>query len=519
MAQLHFTLDSDFFVGLFSETKDEAFGKLMEALLNQVLQAESTEQLGASNYERSQERSDYRNGVRTRTLTTRIGKIELQVPRHRNVPFKTSLFENYQRNEQALITTMMEMVVQGVSTRNIKKVTEELCGESFSKSAVSEICKELDVPVKHFKERLLPEHYPFIIVDAIYLKAREDHRVKSKALFVAIGINNTGHKEVLGFEVYDSEKVNTWRDFFENLKSRGLRGVDIVISDAHAGLVEAIKESFSGSSWQRCQAHFTRNIIDKCPKKYSTGLASELRDMFNAATIEEARRLKGCYEDGILENIPNLASAIKAVMDEHRFASKDVAFSVSSPRLANPNEMKLFVNTFTKALLSGNNLPVVEYTDAVLDDSVATYKSYVKFNYDKFANHKLSFSFRILDADLISNEDYIKDAVMYIYTDPDGSRTDGDYDPNRDIMLGHIHSSGTNGISLGDSGTSVIVGKEYIVDDLFDLIKGIAGVDETQLRSRLGMGTLKIGITALDSKDGKGISVLTFDIKNLFDLD
>ena len=138
---------------------------------------------------------------------------------------------------------------------------------------------------------------------------------------------------------------------------------------------------------------------------------------------------------------------------------------------ANPNEMKLFVNTFTKALLSGNNLPVVEYTDAVLDDSVATYKSYVKFNYDKFANHKLSFSFRILDADLISNEDYIKDAVMYIYTDPDGSRTDGDYDPNRDIMLGHIHSSGTNGISLGDSGTSVIVGKEYIVDDLFDLIK------------------------------------------------
>ena len=186
---------------------------------------------------------------------------------------------------------------------------------------------------------------------------------------------------------------------------------------------------------------------------------------------------------------------------------------------ANPNEMKLFVNTFTKALLSGNNLPVVEYTDAVLDDSVATYKSYVKFNYDKFANHKLSFSFRILDADLISNEDYIKDAVMYIYTDPDGSRTDGDYDPNRDIMLGHIHSSGTNGISLGDSGTSVIVGKEYIVDDLFDLIKGIAGVDETQLRSRLGMGTLKIGITALDSKDGKGISVLAFDIKNLFDLD
>ena len=220
MAQLHFTLDSEFFTGLFSESKDEAFGKLMEALLNQVLKAESTEQLGAEDYERSRERSDYRNGSRNRSLTTRIGKIELKVPRHRNTPFKTTLFENYQRNEQALISTMMEMVVQGVSTRKVQKVTEELCGESFSKSTVSEICKELDVPVKKFKERLLPDRYPFVIVDAIYLKAREDHCVRFKALFIAVGINDTGHKEVLGFDVYETEKTSTWRSFFENLKSR-----------------------------------------------------------------------------------------------------------------------------------------------------------------------------------------------------------------------------------------------------------------------------------------------------------
>ena len=235
MAQLHFTLDYDFFVGLFSESKDEAFGKLMEAILNQVLQAESAEQLGAENYERSSARSDYRNGTRTRSLTTRIGKIELKVPRHRNIPFRTMLFENYQRNEQALIATMMEMVVQGVSTRNVQKVTTELCGETFSKSAVSEICKELDVPIKQFKERLLPERYSFIITDAIYLKVREDHRVRSKALYIAIGINNSGHKEVIGFEVYDSERKGTWKEFFENLKSRGLRGVDFVISDAQEG--------------------------------------------------------------------------------------------------------------------------------------------------------------------------------------------------------------------------------------------------------------------------------------------
>lgn len=283
----------------------------MEAILNQVLQAESAEQLGAENYERSSARSDYRNGTRTRSLTTRIGKIELKVPRHRNIPFRTMLFENYQRNEQALIATMMEMVVQGVSTRNVQKVTTELCGETFSKSAVSEICKELDVPIKQFKERLLPERYSFIITDAIYLKVREDHRVRSKALYIAIGINNSGHKEVIGFEVYDSERKDTWKEFFENLKSRGLRGVDFVISDAHTGLVDAIKESFPGSTWQRCQAHFTRNIIDKCPKKYSSGLASELKDMFNTSTISEARRLK----NSIIEEYQEIAGEAMEILD------------------------------------------------------------------------------------------------------------------------------------------------------------------------------------------------------------
>lgn len=333
MAQLNFTLEQDFFIGLFSESKDEAFGKLMEAILNQVLLAESAEQLGADNYERSGERSDYRNGTRERSLTTRIGKIELKVPRHRNVPFKTVLFENYQRNEQALIATMMEMVVQGVSTRNVKKVTEELCGESFSKSTVSEMCRELDIPVKQFKERLLPEKYPFIIVDAMYVKVRENHRIQSKALFVAIGINNTGHKEIIGFDVYDSEKLSTWKSFFESLKSRGLRGVDLVISDAHAGLVEAIKECFSNSSWQRCQAHFTRNIVDKCPKRHSAGLASELRTMFNASTLKEARDLR----TAICEEYQDVAEEAIRVLDE--------GFEDSMSIMALPSKYRISLRT------------------------------------------------------------------------------------------------------------------------------------------------------------------------------
>lgn len=333
MAQLHFTLDYDFLVGLFAESKDTAFAKLMEALLNQVLKAESSEQLGVENYERSDKRKDYRNGSRSRFLTTRVGKIELEVPRHRNVPFKTVLFENYQRNEQALISTMMEMVVQGVSTRSIQKVTEELCGETFSKSTVSEICKELDIPVKEFKNRLLKEKYPFIMADAMYIKVREDHRIVSKALFIAIGINPTGHKEVLGFEIYDVEKYDSWKHFFESLKSRGLRGVDIITSDSHKGLVEAIKECFTGTSWQRCQAHFMRNILDKCPKKYLAGLASELKPMFAASTIQEARNLRDC----IIEEYQDIAKEAMSILDS--------GFEDSMTIMALPSKYRLALRT------------------------------------------------------------------------------------------------------------------------------------------------------------------------------
>jgi transposase-like protein len=312
MAQIHFTLDYDFLIGLFAESKDDAFAKLMEALLNQVLKAESSEQLGAENYQRSGTRKDYRNGTRIRGLVTRIGKLELEVPRHRNIPFKTVIFENYQRNEQALILTMMEMVVQGVSTRNIKKITEELCGETFSKSTVSEICRELDIPVKEFKERLLHEKYPFIMADAMYIKVREDHRIRSKALLLAIGVNPEGKKEVLGFDVCDAEKINTWKNFFEGLKNRGLRGVDLVISDSHKGLVESIKECFPGATWQRCQVHFSRNILEKCPKKYMAGLSSELTTMFNSSTLEEARRLR----DLIIEEYQDVAMSAVQTLDE-----------------------------------------------------------------------------------------------------------------------------------------------------------------------------------------------------------
>jgi len=312
MTQLNFTLEKDFFIGLFSKGREEAFGELMECMLNQFLLAESAEKLGAAEYERSDERSDYRNGTRERSLVTRIGKITLAVPRHRNEPFHTTLIENYQRNEQALIATMMEMVVQGVATRKVEKVTEELCGTRFSKSTVSELCKGLDSAVREFRYRKLEKNYPFVMADAMYIKVREDYRVRSKALLIAMGINADGRKEILGFDLCESETELGWGDFFAGLKQRGLQGVDLVISDSHAGLVRAIRSHFPNVAWQRCQFHFTRNILDKTPKRYQQGLAAELREMFNSTSFESAKKLR----DEILEEYRGIADAAMDILDD-----------------------------------------------------------------------------------------------------------------------------------------------------------------------------------------------------------
>ena len=205
MAKIYCTLDEDEMLQILSGNQEEIFRQLLEKSINCLLKAESEEQLKAAPYERTKERTDSRNGTRERELTTRIGKIELQVPRHRNQPFKTMIFENYERSEAALITTMAEMVVAGVSTRKVSQVMETLCGTSFSKSTVSEVCKELDKEVAVFRSRPITKNYPFLAFDATYFKVRENHRIVSKALMIAIGTDETGHNEVLGFDVYEKE--------------------------------------------------------------------------------------------------------------------------------------------------------------------------------------------------------------------------------------------------------------------------------------------------------------------------
>ncbi len=312
MAQLNITLDQAEILQLLSENSGEAFRNLLQTCLNRILQAESTEQLKAGPYERSEARTDSRNGSRDRALNTRIGQITLHVPRHRNVPFKTLVFENYSRSEGALVTSMAEMVVNGVSTRKVSRVMEELCGTSFSKSTVSEICKDLDKDVQAFRTRPLSGEYPFLTVDATYFKVRENGRIISKALMVAFGTNAQGHREILGFGVYANESSATWTDFLKSLKKRGMTGVLMITSDAHEGILSAIGKVFPTVPWQRCQFHFIRNITDKAPKKYQAGLRTELQEMFNSKSIAEARKIR----DSIVEQYREIAESAMTCLDE-----------------------------------------------------------------------------------------------------------------------------------------------------------------------------------------------------------
>ena len=313
MAQFNITLSGEHLKDLFlSDGKDEAFSRLLEEIFNQVLLAQSTEQLGAKPYERTDERTAYRNGVRERQLTTRVGKLTLKVPRHRNGQFSTELFNRYQRSEQALVLAMMEMVVNGVSTRKVERITEELCGETFSKSTISNLCKNLDPIVHEFKTRPLKDHYPFILMDAIYLKVRENNRVQSRGLLIAVGINKDGNREIIGFEIANTENESSWGDFFVSLKERGLKDVNLVTSDNHKGLVKAVRRHFQGATWQRCQTHFSKNILDATPKSLQPEVKEELRKLYDAVDIDSARSVR----DQIISKYEDKAPRAMTLLDE-----------------------------------------------------------------------------------------------------------------------------------------------------------------------------------------------------------
>ncbi|ALS28936.1 transposase [Paenibacillus sp. 32O-W] len=303
MAQYQINVDSQLLHQLFlGNTQDSGVAKLLESVLNQILQAQVTEQLEAQRYERTENRQGYRNGSYPHQLHTRIGTITLSVPRIRGGKFTTELFARYQRSEQALILTMMEMVVNGVSTRKVAQVTEELCGTEFSKSTVADLCKRLDPIVTAWNNRPLSDsRFPFVLVDALYLKVREDGRVRNRGVMLAVGVNTDGYREVLGLMLGDTESEESWTEFFNWLKSRGLRGVDLIVSDDHGGLVRSIRQQLQGVTWQRCQTHFMRNVLDASPKALKDEIHTHVRAILEAPNPEAARLLLqqtlAAYED------------------------------------------------------------------------------------------------------------------------------------------------------------------------------------------------------------------------------
>ncbi|MGH3180843.1 MAG: IS256 family transposase [Streptosporangiaceae bacterium] len=315
MTQYQLTLDSDQLQRLF--TGDGQLARLVEAVLNQVLSAQVADHLHAESYERTDERQGYRNGYKPRQLTTRVGQLTLRVPQVRDGQFSTDLFARYQRSEQALILTLMELVVNGVSTRKVARITEELCGTSFAKSTVSDLCKALDPLVTAWNERdLRTQRYPFVLVDALVLKVREDGRVRAVSALLAIGVNEQGYREILGLQIGDSESERTWMGFFTWLKGRGLSGVDLVVSDAHGGLVTAVRVQFQGATWQRCQTHLSANVTDATPKAEQDAVHRRLRAIFEAPDMETARTLLAKFVTDYAASAPGAVATLERGFDD-----------------------------------------------------------------------------------------------------------------------------------------------------------------------------------------------------------
>jgi transposase-like protein len=266
--------------------------EIIERVLQEVLEEEMTEHLGAAPYERSSTRTGHRNGYKPRMLRTRVGTLNLLVPQDREGTFSTRLFSRYQRNEKALVLALMEMYVEGVSTRKVKEITEELCGISYSKSLVSSLAGSLDSQLEAWRNRKLEAaRYPYLFVDARYEKARVDGRVVNQGVLIVSGVRDDGFREILGVEVADTESEATYHELFRSLKRRGLSGVELIVSDDHEGLKAAIARHFQGASWQRCQVHYARNLLGMVGYADRKELAADLRAIFAAPAREQALTL------------------------------------------------------------------------------------------------------------------------------------------------------------------------------------------------------------------------------------
>ena len=271
-------MDIEDFAADYLVDKKEGMRNLTASLLNEVMQLEALRQIQAQPYERNGKRKAHRNGTRDRHLKTVHGDVTLKKPQFREFPFQTEVFARYSRVEESLKVAIAESYLQGVSTRRIETIIREFGLENITASEVSRIAKKLDEDVEKFLKRPIEEPTPFLFIDASYFKVRTDGRYINKALLIAAGIHEDGHREILGAAVADSEDESCWEDLFEGLKARGLCGVKLVISDGHKGIQKAVERNFVGASWQMCNVHFTRAVLKNIPKKDKREITYMLKD-------------------------------------------------------------------------------------------------------------------------------------------------------------------------------------------------------------------------------------------------
>lgn len=281
----------------FLGAPSDALRDLWSQTLHDVMEQDVAARVGADRYERSDARQGERNGTRTRRYDSRMGTIELAVPRIRNESYQPWFLDNRQRCEAALAAAIHEAYVNGVSTRKMQRLMQALGVASLSKSQVSELCAALDERVSQFRERPLTASYPYLMFDAIYEKIRVGGRVQSQAAVVAYGITSDGNRDLIGIEIVNTESTQSWSEFFRKLLARGLSGVKLVISDAHAGLVNAIETVLIGASWQRCKVHFLRNILAAVSKQDKERVAADLKPIFH----QPNRAMALTYASGVVD--------------------------------------------------------------------------------------------------------------------------------------------------------------------------------------------------------------------------
>jgi putative transposase len=305
-----------------TEFLKEGVRVLSEALMEMEVQ----EHVGAAPHERTEGRTGQRNGYRERSWDTRVGTVELKVPRVRDSSYFPSLLEPRRKAEKALAAVVQEAYVHGVSTRKVEELVKALGMGGISKSRVSELCAELDEEVERFRGRPLEGPYPYVWVDATYLKARQDGRVASTAVVIAVGVNGeSGEREVLGFDVGPSEDGAFWTSFLRSLVTRGLSGVRLVTSDSHRGLKNAVAAVLAGTSWQRCRVHFMRNALSLVPKAAQQMVGATIRTVFAQPDAQGAREQWRRVSEGFGYRFPRLSE----LMDE---AEEDVLSYAAFPQ-------------------------------------------------------------------------------------------------------------------------------------------------------------------------------------------